>query len=239
MPTPALAAMAKNAGVSLADAERYWDDAKKLAKDQGRANDYAYIMGIVKKRMGYGKNEWDYPMDVHFQKGSTTTCPRCVGRVSGTTGFCMKCQSDQHFGALSCTPTHEKPMRVMAKNGEKGYAYRLPYSPTSTSMRYRVKWDNGTETPYMPTGTKVIPDTHNEEITTTVSLGVGSHVARTSPENAAFMCASCGLGSDKDEGGTCPKCGGRMTARESWIRELIAQVEAGEAPHKVLASLLK
>lgn len=53
-----LAAMASKAGRTLAQAERYWDDAKKQADKEiakGRKfkkGKYAYIMGIVKKRLG-------------------------------------------------------------------------------------------------------------------------------------------------------------------------------------------
>lgn len=140
---PPLAAMAKDSGVSLPDAERYWDDAKKSAADQGRDKDYAYIMGIVKKRMGLG--EWrPHPVD------------------------------------------------------ETG-----------------------------------------EEITTTANLAPGN-IARTSPnEEAPHVCTNCGYGSSGDEGGTCPKCGGRMAERAKWIRELIDRVRAGESASNVLNTILR
>lgn len=56
MPAPSLKSMAKRAGVSYEDAERYWDDSKQAALDQGFTEGeddfYAYVMGIVKRRMG-------------------------------------------------------------------------------------------------------------------------------------------------------------------------------------------
>lgn len=51
MPAPALASLAKKAGKSYADAERYYKDAKK----QVGTDNYALIMGIVKKRLGLKK----------------------------------------------------------------------------------------------------------------------------------------------------------------------------------------
>lgn len=48
MPAPALASLAKKAGKSLKDAERYYNDAKK----QAGPDDFKQIMGIVKKRLG-------------------------------------------------------------------------------------------------------------------------------------------------------------------------------------------
>jgi hypothetical protein len=55
LPAPVLQGLAKQAGITLAKAEEYWDKAKKLAKDQGHEDDYAYIVGIVKKMMGLTK----------------------------------------------------------------------------------------------------------------------------------------------------------------------------------------
>ena len=57
MPIPALEKMAERAkGKSLQDAERYWDEAKDSAADQGFKegddNFYRYTMGIVKRRLG-------------------------------------------------------------------------------------------------------------------------------------------------------------------------------------------
>lgn len=52
MPTPALKSMAEKHGVSIDTAERYWKEAKKSAASSGHTDDYAYIMGIVKRRMG-------------------------------------------------------------------------------------------------------------------------------------------------------------------------------------------
>ncbi len=56
MPPAALASLAKKAGKSKGDAERYYKDAKKqFVKKKGKdlkGNDFRLIMGIVKKRLG-------------------------------------------------------------------------------------------------------------------------------------------------------------------------------------------
>lgn len=59
MPAPALKSLADKAGKSLKAAERYYDDAKKQRmkatgkKDKALgSDDYKYIMGVVKKRLG-------------------------------------------------------------------------------------------------------------------------------------------------------------------------------------------
>ena len=56
MPAPSLKKMAKDAGVPYEDAERYWYEAKDSATEQGftegEEDFYAYVTGIVKKRMG-------------------------------------------------------------------------------------------------------------------------------------------------------------------------------------------
>lgn len=51
MPPPALASLAKKAGKTLKDAERYYADAKKQVKPDSD-DDYRLVMGIVKKRLG-------------------------------------------------------------------------------------------------------------------------------------------------------------------------------------------
>lgn len=51
MPAPALASMAKKSGMSIDKAEKIWDMAKSQAAKQGHKEDFAYIMGIVKKAM--------------------------------------------------------------------------------------------------------------------------------------------------------------------------------------------
>lgn len=56
MPAHALASMAKEAGVSMKKAEKYWDEAKAQAaqKFKGKKTErfWRYVMGIVKKRLG-------------------------------------------------------------------------------------------------------------------------------------------------------------------------------------------
>ena len=49
MPAPSLMSMAKDAGIPMKRAEELWDKAKKSAEDQGRKEDWKYIMGIWKK----------------------------------------------------------------------------------------------------------------------------------------------------------------------------------------------
>lgn len=56
MPAPALYSLAQQAGVSVSKAEEYWDKAKTLAADEGKAEDYAYITGIVKKMLGLSES---------------------------------------------------------------------------------------------------------------------------------------------------------------------------------------
>ena len=59
MPTNSLKGMAKKAGISYKKAEKYWKEAKQSAKKQGihKKDDenryYAYVMGIVTRRMKY------------------------------------------------------------------------------------------------------------------------------------------------------------------------------------------
>jgi len=48
MPTEQLKALAKKHNVSLATAERLWSKAKKSAKKAGKADDYEYIVGVLK-----------------------------------------------------------------------------------------------------------------------------------------------------------------------------------------------
>lgn len=57
MPPKALAALAKRAGKSLRDAERYWREAKRDAEKRAAAGEiygdkYQYAMGVVKARLG-------------------------------------------------------------------------------------------------------------------------------------------------------------------------------------------
>jgi len=59
MPPAALAALAKRAGVRIRTAERYWKQAKASATKYGKkARDrWAYIMGIVKRRLGLANED--------------------------------------------------------------------------------------------------------------------------------------------------------------------------------------
>lgn len=52
MPSEYVKKLATKKGVSAKEAERKWDKAKKLAADEGHAEDFAYITGIFKRMMG-------------------------------------------------------------------------------------------------------------------------------------------------------------------------------------------
>jgi len=52
MPVPALKSLAKKAGIGMEKAEKLWKQAKSIAADEGRAEDWPYVMGILKKSMG-------------------------------------------------------------------------------------------------------------------------------------------------------------------------------------------
>lgn len=83
MPSPALKTMAKKAGKSLADAERYWKEAKESAEEQGfeegTKNFYRYVMGIVKKRLRPAKKEKAGLKWLDMPRGAT---PRSSLRIS-------------------------------------------------------------------------------------------------------------------------------------------------------------
>lgn len=51
--TPAqIASFAKKSGKSKKEVERLWNKAKKLAAEQGREEDWPYIVGILKRMLG-------------------------------------------------------------------------------------------------------------------------------------------------------------------------------------------
>lgn len=52
MPTAYVSKLAKAKGMPLSEAERRWDSAKRVAKEAGKAEDYAYITGLFKRMMG-------------------------------------------------------------------------------------------------------------------------------------------------------------------------------------------
>lgn len=49
MPTAYIKKLSKEKGISVNQLEKYWDEAKELAKKEGHEKDYAYITGIFKK----------------------------------------------------------------------------------------------------------------------------------------------------------------------------------------------
>lgn len=56
MPVPALKSLASKSDKSLAQVEKLWAKAKARAAEEGRKEDYAYIMGILKKMLGLGED---------------------------------------------------------------------------------------------------------------------------------------------------------------------------------------
>lgn len=79
MPLPSLQSLASKAGKSLADAERYYSDAKaQRMKELGKgeddldATDYQFIMGVVKNRLGISESidtESDFKVRSFFDSG--------------------------------------------------------------------------------------------------------------------------------------------------------------------------
>ena len=55
MPSNVVQSFATKTGKSVSEVEKLWDKAKKSAADQGRAEDYAYITGILKNMLGLGE----------------------------------------------------------------------------------------------------------------------------------------------------------------------------------------
>jgi len=51
---------ADKTGKSEAEVEKLWDKAKKIAKESGREEDYAYITGILKKMLGLNETFKEY-----------------------------------------------------------------------------------------------------------------------------------------------------------------------------------
>lgn len=56
MPTPIIKTFAKETGKSLAEVEKLWDESKELAKQKGLDDNYAYIVGILKNKLGIGES---------------------------------------------------------------------------------------------------------------------------------------------------------------------------------------
>ena len=50
--TAVLKSFAEKSGKSLEKVEELWQKAKKIAEDDGQAENYAYITGILKKMLG-------------------------------------------------------------------------------------------------------------------------------------------------------------------------------------------
>lgn len=56
MPVPYLKKLADQGHGSLPSLEKKWDEAKKIAKDEGKGENYGYITGILKKMLGIKSN---------------------------------------------------------------------------------------------------------------------------------------------------------------------------------------
>ena len=52
MPANVVKTVSEKCGMSEAEAEKLWKDAKKAAADEGKIEEYDYIMGIFKKMVG-------------------------------------------------------------------------------------------------------------------------------------------------------------------------------------------
>ncbi len=231
MPAAALASIAKEAGVSLARAEHVYDVIKKsmtkAGKEPGKDVGYGYLMNAVKHALGLSQEEFirkygewrPHPVDEmesSFKVGDKVIATKSVILPGGG-----------GFGGI--TYGKGDPANIVGVRSDGGYDLSFPLH----HPRFRYG------------GTCVLKqgDVHffklAEEITTTANLAPGN-IARTSPnEEAPHVCTNCGYGSSGDEGGTCPKCGGRMAERAKWIRELIDRVQAGESASQVLNKILR
>lgn len=56
MPSSIVLSFAKQTNKSVEEVEELWNKAKKIAKEQGQENNYAYITGILKKMLGLNEN---------------------------------------------------------------------------------------------------------------------------------------------------------------------------------------
>ena len=56
MPLSIVLSFAKQTNKSVEEVEELWNKAKKIAKEQGQENNYAYITGILKKMLGLNEN---------------------------------------------------------------------------------------------------------------------------------------------------------------------------------------
>ena len=57
MPATVIQSFSKKTGKSVEELEKLWKKAKKVAEEQGRKDDYAYIVGIFKKMLGIEENQ--------------------------------------------------------------------------------------------------------------------------------------------------------------------------------------
>ena len=55
MPASMVRKMAKDSGKSIDTVEKYWDEAKKTAEKEKPTNKWAYVVSIVKRRLGLEK----------------------------------------------------------------------------------------------------------------------------------------------------------------------------------------
>ena len=57
MPAALVKSFAARAGISTRKAEKLWDRAVEIAADQGHKEDYAYIVGVLKRMLGIRESE--------------------------------------------------------------------------------------------------------------------------------------------------------------------------------------
>jgi len=51
--TAVLKSFAQKSGKTIDEVEELWKKAKKIAEEEGESENYAYIMGILKKMLGF------------------------------------------------------------------------------------------------------------------------------------------------------------------------------------------
>lgn len=60
MPAPIIKSFAEKSGKTEKEVEELWDKAKEIAKESNRDEDYAYIVGILKKMLRINETFRDY-----------------------------------------------------------------------------------------------------------------------------------------------------------------------------------
>ena len=56
MPTPMIKSFADKTGKTVGEVEKLWNEAKAIAFKEGKEDNYAYIVGILKKKLGLNES---------------------------------------------------------------------------------------------------------------------------------------------------------------------------------------